>query len=108
MIKHISLDDYGYLTGTAITGTYQDLIALTDDADFILVFNSCDKALILKVPSKAERSTSVSTKEIRVPSGLSFTIDCRANQKRFPKGTIQVKHAGAAPTTGEVTVTAGR
>jgi hypothetical protein len=101
-IKHLELDDYGYLTGTAITGTYATLLTLTDDSDALFVFNSCDNPLLLQVPSK------LTTKEIRLPSRASFVIDCRTNSKRIAKGVIKVKHAGVAPTTGEITITAIR
>lgn len=95
-IKHLEFDDYGYLAGTSITDSYQDLLSLSDDADVILVFNTCDQAVILKVPSK------LSTKEVRLPARASFSIDGRVNSKRLAKGVIQVKHAGVAVTSGEI------
>jgi hypothetical protein len=108
MIKHVDFDDYGFLTGTSVTGSYQTLLTLTDDVDVLFVFNTCDKSLLLQVPSKALKATSTTTKEIRLPVNASFVIDCRTNDKRIAKGIIKVKHAGVVPTTGEISITACR
>lgn len=101
MIKHLEFDDYGYIEGSAITNVYQTVLTLTDDADVLFIFNTCNNALILQVPSK------ISTKEIRLPAEASVTIDCRTNSKRIAKGAIKVKFV-AAVTSGELSITAAR
>lgn len=101
-IKHISFDPYGYVAGTSITGSYQTVLSLSDDSDFLFIFNTCDTALIMRVPSYT------STAEIRLPAGANFSLDCRTNSKRLAKGNIEIKYAGAAPTTGEFCVTVAR
>ncbi len=101
-IKHVEFDNYGYLDGASLTGSFVDLLTVSDDADVLLVFNSCSEAIVLKVPSK------LSTKEIRLPARASFVLDGRTNSKRLAKGVIQVKHAGVVPTAGEVCVSVVR
>lgn len=101
-IKHLEFDLYGYIAGASLTADYQDVLALSDDADVLLVFNTCDQAILLEVPSK------LSTQEVRLPARASFTIDCRTNSKRIARGTIRAKHAGGVPTTGELSITAVR
>jgi hypothetical protein len=102
-IKHITFDDYGYLEAGYLTNSFQGVLSLSDDADFLFVFNTCDAPLILRVPNG-----SASTKEVRLPSRCSFCIDCRTNDKRLAKGLIEVRYASVAPTTGEISVTVAR
>jgi hypothetical protein len=101
-IKHVEFDDFGFLLGTSLTGSYQTLLSLSDDADVLAIFNTCDNPITLQVPSK------LSTKEIRLPARASTVFDFRTNSKRMAKGIIKVKHSGVAPTTGEISVTVFR
>lgn len=101
-IKHIEFNNYGYLAGTSITSSYQTLVTMTDDADMMFVFNSCDTSLVLEVPSK------FTTAEIRLPAKNSFVLDGRTNSKRIAKGLIRVKYASSVPTSGEISITIGR
>lgn len=100
--KHVEFDDYGTIQGTALTGSYQTVLSMTDDADVLAIFNTCDNPIILQVPNK------LTTKEIRLAARASTVFDFRTNQKRLAKGLIRAKHAGAAPTTGELSVTVFR
>lgn len=108
MIKHVAFDDYGFKAFGSVTSSYTTLLTLTDDADVLMVFNTLDQPVLLEVPSKSEKSTASTTKEIRLPANASFSIDCRTNQKRIPKGTIRIKYASGAPTSGEINITALR
>tara|TARA_R110000868_G_scaffold369704_1_gene633137 strand:+ start:3110 stop:3421 length:312 start_codon:yes stop_codon:yes gene_type:complete len=101
-IKHLTFDDSATIAFGSITGTYANLLALSDDSDVIFVFNTCDTAIYLSIPSGYAAS-----KNIRFPAKTSIAIDCRGNSKRLAKGTIQVKY-DTAPTLGEVTITACR
>lgn len=107
-IKHVAFDNYGGLAFGSVTASYTTLLSLTDDADVLLVFNTLNAAVILQVPSKSEKATSVSTREIYLPTGCSFSIDCRTNSKRVAKGDIKIKYASGAPTSGEISITAVR
>lgn len=102
-IKHLQFDDSATVAYGSVTGSYVNLLALSDDADFLWVINGTDAAILLSVPSGAGVS-----KNLRFPAYSTLTIDCRTNSKRIAKGTIQVKYASGAPTTGEVTVTVAR
>jgi hypothetical protein len=108
-IKHLTFDDSATITFGALTNTYADLLALTDDIDMLFVFNTCNTAILLSVPSgitNLKPPTAV-YKNIRMPASSSMAIDCRTNSKRIAKGTIQVKY-DTAPASGEVTVTVCR
>lgn len=105
-IKHLSFDDSATIAFGSLTGTYADLLAMSDDADFIFIFNTCDAAVLLSIPSGLVSSTVV-YKNLRMPANSSMAVDARTNGKRIAKGTIQVKYA-TAPTSGEVTVTVAR
>ena len=102
-IKHITFDAYGYIAGTSITNLYQTVVTMTDDADFLFVFNTTDKALIMRVPSG-----TASTREVRLPAGANFSLDCRTNSKRLAKGLIEIKYASDVPTSGEFCITVAR
>lgn len=101
-IRHVEFDAYGYLDGASITASYQTLVAMSDDADVLFVFNNCDTSLILQIPSK------LTTAEMRLPPKASFVLDGRTNSKRIAKGLIRVKYASNVPTAGEITVTVAR
>ena len=101
-IKHLTFDDSAFVLYSALTGSYQNLLTLSDDCDILFVMNTCDTAVYLNIPSGA-----AVRKQIRFPAGSSIALDCRTNSKRIAKGVIQVKY-DSAPTTGEVTVTAAR
>lgn len=76
---------------------------MSDDADVLFVFNTTDVPILLSIPSGSGAS-----KNIRFPASSSIALDCRINSKRLAKGTIQIKYASGAPTSGEVTVTVVR
>lgn len=101
-IKHLTFDDSATIAFGALTATYANLLAMSDDADFIFIFNTCDAAILLSIPSGA-----ASYKNLRMPASSSMAVDARTNSKRIAKGTIQVKY-DTAPTSGEVTVTVCR
>lgn len=101
-IKHLQFDDSATILYSSITGAYQNLLTLSDDSDLLFLYNTTNSALIFKIPS------GTTTKEIRVPPGATLSIDARSNSKRLAKGIIQVKHAGVATTSGEVTAIAAR
>jgi hypothetical protein len=102
-IKHLTFDDSATIAFGAITNSYANLLALSDDADLLFIFNTTDVPISLSIPSGYNAS-----KNIRFPAAASMAIDCRTNSKRIAKGTIQVKYISAAPTLGEVTITAVR
>lgn len=108
-IKHLSFDDSATVAFGSLTGSFADLLALSDDADVLFVFNTCNTAVILNIPSGLTnlKPPTVVYKSIRMPANSSMAIDCRMNSKRIAKGTIQVKY-DTAPSSGEVTVTAVR
>ena len=101
-IKHLEFDDYGYIAGTSITNAFQTVLTLSDDADFLFIFNTCDQALVVRLPSA--RSTAL----VRLPAGANWNLDCRTNSKRLAKGLIEIKYADSVPTTGEISVTVAR
>lgn len=101
-IKHLTFDNSGSVEAASITASFVSLLSLTDDVDILFVFNTCDAAVELSIPSGAG-----AVRSLRFPAGSSMAIDCRTNSKRIAKGTIQVKYV-TAPTVGEVTVTVAR
>lgn len=110
-IKHVGFDNSATVAGTALTTSYVDLLALSDDADVLFVFNTSNVAIELSIPGGYNRVTKVmSYNNIRFPAFSSVAIDCRTNSKRIAKGTIQVRRVAgsSAATTGEVTITAVR
>ena len=108
-IKHLSFDDSASIAFGSLTGTYANLLSMADDADFIFIFNTCDAAVYLSIPSGFlnTKPPTVTYKNIRLPAKTSMAIDARTNSKRIAKGVIQVKY-DTAPTLGEVTVTVAR
>lgn len=102
-IKHLTLDDSATVAFGSITASYVDLLALSDDVDVMFIFNTTDAPVLLNFPSGAGVR-----KNLRMPASSSLAMDCRNNSKRIAKGTIQVKYASGAPTSGEVTITATR
>jgi len=101
-IKHLTFDDSASIAAASITNTYATLLTMSDDADFIFVYNTTDAAIELSIPNGAG-----SSKNIRYPAGSSMAIDCRTNSKRIAKGLIRVRYV-TAPASGEVTVTVAR
>lgn len=102
-IKHLTFDDSGVIIYSSVTAAYQTMLAMTDDADVIFFINATDAPMYFRIPSG-----SGATKVIRVPANVTMTIDCRSNAKRIAKGSIEIKYASGAPTTGEVIVTVAR
>lgn len=105
-IKHISFDDSASVAFGSITASYTNLLTMSDDADIILVFNTCNTAIQLSIPAgfTNTRPPTLQSKNIRFPAGSSVAIDGRSNSKRIAKGIIQVRYV-TAPASGEVTVT---
>lgn len=101
-IKHLTFDNSGTIEFGALTADYQTIVAMSDDADFLFVYNTTDVAVMLSIPNGAN-----ATRDIRYPAKSSMAIDCRTNSKRIAKGSIQVKYV-TIPTLGEVTVTVAR
>lgn len=101
-IKHITFDDSASLSYFSITGSYQTLLTLSDDADILWLANSTDALILFQVPS------STTTKIIQLLPGASKCIDARSNSKRVAKGLIKVCYSLAAPTAGYVEATAAR
>lgn len=106
--KHASFDDYGVLAFGDVLSTYVTLLTPTDDADFLMIFNTLNTDVILEVPSKNERSATYTTKEIYVTAGTPFVLDFRAGVKRLAKGLIRVKYFSGAPTSGSIAATVMR
>ena len=106
-IKHLQFDNSGTLEFGALTGSYQNLLALTDDVDVMFIYNATNAAMMFRVPSGVVANV-LQYKEIRLPATSTISIDCRTNSKRIAKGTVQVKYASGAPTSGEVVVTVAR
>ena len=102
-IKHATFDDSATVAAASITASFVNLLALSDDIDVLFAYNTTDAAVVLNVPSGSALS-----KSIRLPAQSTISIDCRSNSKRIAKGTIQVKYASGAPTSGEVTITVVR
>lgn len=102
-IKHITFDDSASMSYTVLSGAYQTLITMTDDADVLFIWNSTDAAIALSVPNGAG-----STKDLKMPKQSTMTIDCRSNSKRLAKGVIRVRATGALASTGEVIATVAR
>lgn len=109
-IKHISFDDSATVAFGSITNAYVNLLALSDDTDILFIFNTTDVDVVLNIPNALSKlkPPTVLTSNIRIPTSSTMTIDCRSNSKRIAKGTIQIKYASGAPTSGEVVVTAAR
>ncbi len=106
-IKHLQFDDSATIEFSSLTGTYQNLLSMSDDADVVFIYNTTNQAVLLKMPSGIVNKVLV-YKDIRLPATATIAIDCRTNSKRIAKAIIQVKHAGSAPTSGEVTITVAR
>lgn len=102
-IKHLQFEDSATIAGSSLTNSYQPLLELSDDCDIVFLFNTTDGPILLRVPSGA-----AATKEIRLPMGSTMSIDARGNSKRLAKGTISVKYAAGATSSGEVTITVAR
>jgi hypothetical protein len=106
--KHVSFDDSATIAFGSITGSYADLLVLSDDADVVFIFNTTDAAILLSMPAGIiSSSAAVQYKNVRMPASSSLALDCRTNNKRLCKGTIQVKY-DTAPSSGEVTITVVR
>lgn len=105
-IRHLRFDNSASVAFGSLTNSYVDLLALSDDVDILIIYNTTNAAVLLSIPSGIV-SNAVVYKDIRMPASSSMAIDCRTNAKRICKGTIQVKYV-SAPTSGEVTVTAVR
>lgn len=107
MTQALFNDTYGRLAFGSITGTYATLKAVTTvtgsvtgnkgSAGILEFFNTLNQDVIISLDGGT-------TDAIYLPAGLSYTIDLFANFLEFV-GTIQVKHAGVAPTSGGISVT---
>lgn len=102
-LKHQTFDDSVSVAFGSITSAYVDLYSPIDDLDLVFISNSTNAIIYINIPSGYN-----DRKSVRLPPGCSISIDCRSNSKRIAKGVFQVKYEGAAPTSGEVTITGAR
>ena len=86
MIKHAQFDNSGYMLATSISGSYQNLLALADDASVLLCCNSLNRPVVLSLPNEDGTSGTMV-----LPIGGSFALDFQNNAKRIAMGVIQVK-----------------
>lgn len=99
---------YGRLAGASITGSYQTLINIArgsgflaaESATILLFFNTLDKDIIVSLNGGV-------TDWGYIPALANWTLDLTAGDMLFT-GVVQVKHAGVAPTTGAISVSAVR
>lgn len=85
------------IAGTAISGSLSPLLTLSGDVDTVFVMNSCDEDVVIQL-------TDSTSTEVTLPARTSFAFDGRPNKKRFRAGTIQIKYASAAVTSGRFTL----
>ena len=105
-LKHTQFETVGSLAFGSITNAYQTVLALTDDAQEVLFFNSTEVVIIVQLPQIINNALS-SVEALRMPPSSGFVYDGRTNNKTIPKGNIKIKF-DAAPTTGEFSVSAIR
>jgi hypothetical protein len=98
-IKHTKFRSSGVMAFGTVTANFQTLLALGDDADILIVSNSLDVPIVLRVPNET------GTAEITLADSTSFTIDSRANDQKIAKGTVAIKAYSALPAYGLISVT---
>lgn len=99
--RHATFYPSAIIVGTTITDTYQIALTLPQDIDCLVIGSSCDNNILLRVPSMPE-SGIVETKEIPLLARQTLVLDFRSLSKRLAAGLVEYKHAGAAPTAGDL------
>lgn len=87
---------FGEVVGTSITGSYQTLIAPGGDARLVLLINTCDQDIIISFDAGT-------TDHVKLLANVSVALDLAVNGMVINEADYEVKHAGAAPTTGSIT-----
>lgn len=90
--KGIADQNYGTVAFGGISGTYATTLAITDGA-ILTLLNKTDQPVIFSL-------NGGTNDYIKVFANDSHPIDFGAAGLRFT-GTVSVKHAGVAPTSGE-------
>jgi hypothetical protein len=96
--KHAEFQAYGEIEGTALTGSYQQVITGNDDVFIIFVFNSCDDTVILSFDGGI-------TDHFKLDKRESFDIDLRTSTLLIGRPTIMAKHDGSVPSSGSIRIT---
>lgn len=96
--KHITWET-GRISGTSITGSYQDLLAGTQDAVLLFIFNTTDTPIYISLDGGVTDTFEL--------EGEGLTIDLRANEYLIGKPTVSVKHLGVVPTAGSFRIRMG-
>lgn len=91
-VKHAKFTATGFLFGSSITASYQDILSMEDDADVLIVCNSLDQPVYLLMPNES------GTVDILIPANCSFSLDLMTNRKRIAKGTIRIKAYSTLPS----------
>lgn len=87
----------GYATLKAVTRTTGTLTNNKGDAVALLFFNNLNQDVIISLDNGT-------TDAVYLPANTNWTVDLATNSLMY-NGTIQVKHAGVAPTSGGIAVT---
>lgn len=95
--KHVTLSSYGEVLGTALTTSYQTVIAATQDCACVFVFNNCNQPILVSFDGGTTDHYKLDEE--------GFDIDLRTNDLQMPKPTISVKKASTTPTSGSIRVT---
>ena len=83
----------GKLAFGSVGAGYSNLLASVQGRGLIFVFcNTLNQEVVLSLDAGT-------TDWLNVPAGYSFILDMGSNEIEF-YGTISVKHAGTAPTSG--------
>ena len=56
-LKHTTFETVGYLAFGSITNAYQTILALTDDAQEVLFFNSTEVVILVQLPQSRNCKT---------------------------------------------------
>lgn len=99
--RHATFYPSAIIAGTSITGSYQTALTLPQDTDCLVIGSTCNNNLLLRIPSMPE-SGIVETEEVPLLAKQTLVLDFRALSKRLAAGLVEYKHAGAAPTSGDL------
>lgn len=87
----------GKIAGTSLTASHQTIITTTAIARVVHIINSCNAAVVV--------SLNGTTDYQELPASTGMAIDLVANSLHIASGaTITAKHAGSAPTSGNIAV----
>ena len=89
---------FGEVAGTALTGSFQNLLVPGGDAKLVLLVNDCDQDIIISFDAGT-------TENIKLDSNVSTALDLAMNGMVLNNLTYQVKHAGVVPTAGSIKCT---